>query len=52
MIKDLTYALDEGKRHGLTLGSVTAALEQFKRSLTPANGEKDFSVVIEQFRQG
>ena len=52
MIKDLTYALDEGKRHGLTLNSVTAALEQFKRSLSPSTSDKDFSVVVEQFRQG
>ncbi len=51
MAKDLTYALAEGKENGLNFTTVAAALEQFQRAMASGQGDKDFSVVVEQFRQ-
>ena len=50
MAKDLSYALDEGKQHGLNFTTVIAALEQFKHAIDAGRGDKDFSSVVEQFR--
>jgi 3-hydroxyisobutyrate dehydrogenase len=51
MAKDLTYALAEGQQHGLTLTTVTAALDRFRRAIASGNGEVDFSAVVEEFRK-
>jgi 3-hydroxyisobutyrate dehydrogenase len=51
MAKDLAYALAEGAQHGLSLTTVTAALECFKGAVASGNGKKDFSVVVEEFRK-
>jgi 3-hydroxyisobutyrate dehydrogenase len=51
MAKDLTYALEEGKRHGQPLGTVAAALEDVQRGIAAGHSDKDFSAMIEAFRQ-
>jgi 3-hydroxyisobutyrate dehydrogenase len=51
MTKDLTYALGEGKRNGVTLESVATALALFKKAVDSGNGDKDFSAILEQFRK-
>jgi len=51
MAKDLTYAINEGKQHGLPLATAATALEAFKHAEASGNGDKDFSVVVEQFRK-
>jgi 3-hydroxyisobutyrate dehydrogenase len=52
MAKDLGYALDEGKQRGLPLTTAATALEAFKKAQAAGNGDKDFSIVVEQFRKG
>jgi 3-hydroxyisobutyrate dehydrogenase len=51
MAKDLTYALDEGRRHGLSLSTVAAALEILEQGMSSGHGEKDFSVIVEPLRK-
>jgi 3-hydroxyisobutyrate dehydrogenase len=51
MAKDLTYALGEGRRHGLSLATVASALEVCAQALARGRGEEDFSVIIEPLRE-
>ena len=51
MAKDLTYAFEEGGRHGLTLHTAESALVVFKHAIAAGYGENDFSAVIESLRQ-
>jgi 3-hydroxyisobutyrate dehydrogenase len=50
MAKDLGYALDDAKRHGLTLETAKSALEVFKRAISKGYGDEDFSAVIKSQR--
>jgi 3-hydroxyisobutyrate dehydrogenase len=50
MAKDLTYALDEGKKHSVELVTAAAALELFQHALDAGAADTDFSAVVEQFR--
>jgi hypothetical protein len=50
MAKDLTYALGEGRRHGLSLSTAAAALEVYKQAMAGGRGEEDFSVIVEALR--
>jgi 3-hydroxyisobutyrate dehydrogenase len=51
MAKDLAYALAEGRQHGLSLTTVSAALERFKDAAASGHSNKDFSIVVEEFRK-
>jgi 3-hydroxyisobutyrate dehydrogenase len=51
MAKDLTYALGEARRHGVSLSTVASALPLFERAIAGGHGEEDFSVVIESLRE-
>jgi 3-hydroxyisobutyrate dehydrogenase len=50
MAKDLGYALDDAKRHGVTLETAKSALEVFKRAISKGYGDEDFSAVIKSQR--
>ena len=51
MAKDLMYAIQEGKQHGILLTSAAAAAVQFERAVASGDGEKDFSAILEQSRK-
>ena len=51
MAKDLTYALGEGQRHGLSLSTIAAALEVLKQAIAKGHGEEDFSALVEPLRE-
>jgi 3-hydroxyisobutyrate dehydrogenase len=46
MAKDLTYAREEGARHGITMNTATPAIADFEKAIAAGYGEKDFSAVI------
>lgn len=50
MTKDLTYALAEAARHGVTLTMGATGLEVFRAALAAGLGEKDFAAVAELYR--
>jgi len=50
MAKDLTYALGEGRRHGLSLSTAASALEVVKQAIAAGHGEEDFSALVEPLR--
>ena len=50
MAKDLSYALDDAKRHGVNLETAKSALEVFRRAITKGYGDEDFSAVIKAER--
>ena len=50
MAKDLTYALAEGRRYGLSLSTVASALEVLKQAVAAGHGEEDFSALVEPLR--
>ena len=50
MRKDLTYAIDEAARHGLTLTTAENARHLFDRA-TAEWGESDFSAIVEPLRR-
>jgi 3-hydroxyisobutyrate dehydrogenase len=51
MAKDLTYALGEGRRHGLSLSTVASALLLYEQAIAGGRGEEDFSVIVEPLRE-
>jgi 3-hydroxyisobutyrate dehydrogenase len=50
MAKDLGYAIEEGSKHSLDMGTATAALDIFKQAMASGQGDLDMAAVIEQFR--
>jgi 3-hydroxyisobutyrate dehydrogenase len=46
MAKDLTYAREEGARHGISMNTATPAIADFEEAIAAGYGEKDFSAVI------
>ena len=46
MAKDLTYAREEGERHGVAMNTATPAIADFEKAIAAGYGEKDFSAVI------
>jgi 3-hydroxyisobutyrate dehydrogenase len=50
MAKDLGYANEEGKRHGLDLTTAANALAVFKRAMSLGHGDKDMAAIIEPLR--
>jgi 3-hydroxyisobutyrate dehydrogenase len=51
MAKDISYALEEAKRLGITLGTAVSALEVFQRAIEKGHGDEDFSAVINSLRR-
>jgi 3-hydroxyisobutyrate dehydrogenase len=52
MAKDLTYAVAEALRHGVTLRTGPAALEAFRDAVAKGWGTEDIAAVVEPYRQG
>jgi 3-hydroxyisobutyrate dehydrogenase len=50
MRKDLTYAIAEAARHGVTLSTAEAARALYDRAIAAGRGGADFSAVIEPLR--
>jgi 3-hydroxyisobutyrate dehydrogenase len=50
MAKDLGYAIAEGKKVSVELGTAAAALDSFQKSIAAGHGEKDIAAVVEKFR--
>jgi 3-hydroxyisobutyrate dehydrogenase len=46
MAKDLTYAREEGQRHGIAMSTATPAIADFQKAIAAGYGDKDFSAVI------
>jgi 3-hydroxyisobutyrate dehydrogenase len=51
MAKDLSYAVDDGSRNGLTLETAAAALNVFKSAIERGHGNQDMSAVITAARR-
>ena len=51
MAKDLTYAIGEGHRHGMSLSTAASALEVIQRGIAGGHGEEDFSAMVEPLRK-
>jgi 3-hydroxyisobutyrate dehydrogenase len=46
MAKDLTYAREEGQRHGVAMNTAAPAIADFEKAIAAGYGDKDFSAVI------
>jgi 3-hydroxyisobutyrate dehydrogenase len=46
MAKDLTYAREEGQRHGVAMNTATPAIADFEKAIAAGYGDKDFSAII------
>jgi 3-hydroxyisobutyrate dehydrogenase len=46
MAKDLTYAREEGQRHGIAMNTATSAIADFEKAINAGYADKDFSAVI------
>jgi 3-hydroxyisobutyrate dehydrogenase len=46
MAKDLTYAREEGARHGVQMNTATPAIADFEKAIAAGYGDEDFSAVI------
>jgi 3-hydroxyisobutyrate dehydrogenase len=51
MAKDLAYAIDEARRHGVTLETAAAGLSAFRRASAEGHGADDMSSVVEPLRR-
>jgi 3-hydroxyisobutyrate dehydrogenase len=51
MAKDLSYALGEGRRHGVSLFTAASALDLYQQAIAGGHGDEDFSVVVEPLRK-
>jgi 3-hydroxyisobutyrate dehydrogenase len=52
MAKDLTYAIEEGRKYSLHLATAAAALEVYQRAVAAGYGEKDLAAIVEPLRKG
>ena len=52
MAKDIAYALAEGKHHGLTLQTATAALYRFTQAAKAGLGNEDMAALLKYMQQG
>ncbi|HKW19687.1 MAG TPA: NAD(P)-dependent oxidoreductase [Terriglobales bacterium] len=48
MAKDVSYAIEEGRRRHLNLETAAAALAAFRRAIASGLGEKDFTAVVQE----
>jgi len=51
MAKDIAYAIEEARRHGVTLETAAAGLSAFRRASAEGYGADDISSVIEPLRR-
>jgi len=51
MAKDLGYAIQEGKKNGVELGTAAAALKLFQSAIADQQGDKDMAAIIEPLRR-
>jgi 3-hydroxyisobutyrate dehydrogenase len=51
MCKDLSYAIDEAKKHGMMLETAGGALNLMQGAVRAGHGEQDFSAMIETLRE-
>src|SRR5580658_4254180 len=51
MAKDLTYAREEGARHGVAMNTADPAITDFEKAIAAGYGDKDFSAVIPALRK-
>jgi 3-hydroxyisobutyrate dehydrogenase len=49
-LKDLRYAIEEGRRFGLDVTTASAAVGVFETAVAAGHGHKDFSAVMEPYR--
>ena len=47
MAKDVTYAIEEGRRRHVSMQTADAALKSFKQAVANGLGEKDFTAVVQ-----
>ena len=47
MAKDVTYAIEEGRRRHVNMQTAAAALSAFKQAVTSGLGERDFTAVVQ-----
>lgn len=50
MAKDLSYAIEEGKRLSIDLTTATAALGSLQRAIADGHGDKDMAALVETLR--
>jgi 3-hydroxyisobutyrate dehydrogenase len=50
MVKDISYALQEAKQHGVPFDTAAATLRIFERALAAGHGDEDFSAIVEPLR--
>jgi 3-hydroxyisobutyrate dehydrogenase len=51
MAKDIAYAIEEARRHGVTLETAAAGLSAFRRASAEGHGADDMSSVVEPLRR-
>jgi 3-hydroxyisobutyrate dehydrogenase-like beta-hydroxyacid dehydrogenase len=47
MAKDVSYAIEEGRRRQVNMQTAAAALTAFKQAVANGLGEKDFTAVVQ-----
>jgi 3-hydroxyisobutyrate dehydrogenase len=52
MRKDLTYAIEEARRHGVTLSTAEAARGLYDKAIAAGHGTADFAAIVEPLRAG
>jgi 3-hydroxyisobutyrate dehydrogenase len=50
MIKDIRYAMEEARQHGVPFDTAAATLGIFERALAAGLGDEDFSAIVEPLR--
>lgn len=50
MAKDLGYAIKEGEKNSLQLGTAAAALSTFQKAIVAGHGDEDIAAVVEPLR--
>src|SRR5262245_9093632 len=51
MAKDMTYAIAEGRRNGVSLSTVAPALALLERAIADGHGDEDFAALVEPLRE-
>lgn len=52
MRKDLRYAIEEARRHGVTLSTAETALGLYDQAIAAGHGSADFAAIVEPLRAG
>jgi len=51
MAKDLGYAIEEGGKLSVNLGTAAAALKEFQQAIAAGHADKDMAAVVEPYRR-